>query len=77
MIIKFITFIFVIILLLFVFGVAFISKIISFFVRGTQSTYNEKKHNNYKKSEEDDLSESKKIFSKDEGEYVDFEEIKK
>lgn len=70
---NFIFFIFIIIIFILLLGVAFIGKILSslFHLFSHQNPYK-----NNKNDKTTDNASKKKIFEKNEGEYIDFEEIK-
>jgi len=78
------TFIFILLLIviaIFFFGVSFISGIVRLFSKGPNVSgrrYSSNHTNrNYSGNEHTQTSnDNQKVFSKDEGEYVDFEEIK-
>lgn len=60
-------------------GVGFISRLISLFTKGPGATnrrYSNNRNSNNSGNNHQASSENTKVFGKDEGEYVDFEEIK-
>ncbi|HCO68197.1 MAG TPA: DUF4834 domain-containing protein [Dysgonomonas sp.] len=65
---------------IFFFGVSFISGIIRLFTKGPDTAgkrYSGGRSQDYRNNSRTDAShQNHKVFSKDEGEYVDFEEIK-
>ena len=74
----FILFLLFVVAILFM-GVGFISRFISLFTKGPNATdrrYSNNRNNNNSGDNHQNSSESTKVFTKDEGEYVDFEEIK-
>lgn len=81
MIIKFILFLLVIFLIILLLGVGFISRFVrSFTKRPNQPNQNNRRYYNRRQDPEDDPSYTStgqhKVFGKDEGEYIDYEEIK-
>ncbi len=81
MILKFILFLFVIFLIILLLGVGFLSRFVRTFVKHPNSANsNNKRYSNRQQERRDDPSDTssghKKIFGKDEGEYIDYEEVK-
>lgn len=72
-------FLFIILLIIFIFGISIISGILRlFFGLGRKATRNPgEQHSEHRKSSQSTSrpKKQKKIFDDDEGEYVDFEEI--
>ena len=75
-------FIFIFILLIIIMGVSILNRIIRFvFGFGKKSTTKQQTYNSSQGEQQErkrtpNRTDKRKIFSKDEGEYVDFEEIK-
>jgi len=77
--IKFILFTLITFLVILILGIGFMSRFVrSFTKRSGSSAYNSarNRNNNQSQNSYEEESDNKKVFSKDEGEYVDYEEIK-
>ncbi|MDR0428142.1 MAG: DUF4834 family protein [Dysgonamonadaceae bacterium] len=82
--IHFLFFIFLLIVFLLIFGISIIQGIIRFLFGGfsnqssktREKNYNDSKSTNQRNTDQSFRSQSKKIIDSDEGEYIEFEEIK-
>jgi len=76
-------FLLLVLAVIFFLGVGFIMRIVNFFTRGTSTgnkrnpgSSNRNGSNRNEHQQTSNSTENHKVFRKDEGEYVDFEEIK-
>lgn len=76
--IKFILFILIIFLFMLFLGIGFISRFVRLFIKrpNTDQGSSYSKSQREKRNYSDDPNKHQKIFGEDEGEYIDYEEIK-
>jgi hypothetical protein len=80
MILKFILFLFIIFLIILLLGVGFLSRFVRSFTKRSAGNSNNKRYSSGQQEHGNNSSHTstghKKIFAKDEGEYIDYEEVK-